>query len=54
MRCVAREMRCSSERGYCRIKRKAGRMLARPAWVSFVPNVAARYSQGRSTLFLFS
>jgi hypothetical protein len=54
VRCVAREMRCSSERGYCRIKRKAGRMLARPAWVSFVPNVAARYSQGRSTLFLFS
>jgi hypothetical protein len=54
VRCVAREMRCSSERDYCRIKKKTGRTLARPAWVGLVLNVAARYNQGRSTLLLFS
>ena len=54
MRCVAREMRCSSERDYCRIKKKTGRTFARPAWVGFVLNVASRYNQGRSTLLLFS
>jgi hypothetical protein len=54
VRCVAREMRCSLERDHYRIKKKARRALARPVWVGSVPNVAARYNQGRSTLFLFS
>ena len=54
VRCVTREMRRPSEGGYCRIKKKARRALARPVWVGFVLNVAARYNQGRSTLLLFS